>query len=106
LLSNDSVNLNDRVSKVMAPTFSLITSKQQAEIAARTQQEKMGPGGVSSSTNIKEINQALDADLLNGLKAFNDLMSTLSSSSIKQRTANDIEQAAGPDTRTVKPDGE
>ena len=37
LFSNNFVNLNDRVSKVIAPTFGMMQTKQQAEIAAAKQ---------------------------------------------------------------------
>lgn len=37
LFSNNFVNLNDRVSKVIAPTFGMMQTKQQAEIASAKQ---------------------------------------------------------------------
>ena len=37
LFSNYNVNLNDRVSKIIAPTFGMMQTKQQAEIAAAKQ---------------------------------------------------------------------
>lgn len=40
LHTNNSVNLNDRISKVLGPTFTLMTEEVKAEIAARTAQEK------------------------------------------------------------------
>jgi hypothetical protein len=98
LLSNDSVNLNDRVSKVMAPTFGLITSKQQSEIAARSTQDK-AEGRISGG--VKQINESMDADLLNGIKAFNDMLNVLQSAASKQKDSKAIEDEAGPDTLDV-----
>lgn len=40
LHTNNFVNLNDRVSKVLGPTFQLMTSEINADIAARAQIEK------------------------------------------------------------------
>lgn len=40
LHTNNFVNLNDRVSKVLGPTFQLMTSEINADIAARTALEK------------------------------------------------------------------
>lgn len=40
LHTNNSVNLNDRISKVLGPTFTLMTEEVKAEIAARTAAEK------------------------------------------------------------------
>lgn len=40
LHTNNFVNLNDRVSKVLGPTFQLMTSEVQADIAARSAAEK------------------------------------------------------------------
>lgn len=62
LYSNNSVNLNDRVSKVIAPTFGMIQTKQQAEIAASkqlaAQQIIVNPGQTSGSNPA----QGLDGD--------------------------------------------
>ena len=40
LHTNNSVNLNDRVSKVLGPTFTLMTEEVKAEIAARTAEKQ------------------------------------------------------------------
>lgn len=47
LHTNNSVNLNDRISKVLGPTFSLMTEEVKAEIAARTAAEKQQQASVN-----------------------------------------------------------
>lgn len=49
LHTNNFVNLNDRVSKVLGPTFQLMTSEINADIAARTQMEKQQQAQVNIS---------------------------------------------------------
>jgi hypothetical protein len=98
LLSNDSVNLNDRVSKVMAPTFGLITSKQQAEMAAKQKDTVSLPNG---KVSMDDLNRDKQADLLNGMKALNDLLGSLQSAAARQKSPEAIEMEAGPDTRDV-----
>ena len=93
LLSNDSVNLNDRVSKVMAPTMGLITTKQQAEIAAKTQMAKDGTLGNSTA---KELSQSVTTDVLNGMKALTDVLD------IVTRTARQVKPEPEPIDVTVE----
>jgi hypothetical protein len=76
LLSNDSVSLNDRVSKVMAPSMSLITTKQQAEIAAKAQIEKVTGDSANPST-MRALNEQVTADVLNGAKALTDVLTMM-----------------------------
>lgn len=63
LYSNNSVNLNDRVSKVLGPTFGMIQSKQRAEIDASA---KMAQNQIivnPQQTNVSsKINGSLDGD--------------------------------------------
>lgn len=49
LHTNNFVNLNDRVSKVLGPTFQLMTSEINADIAARAQMEKQQQAQVNIS---------------------------------------------------------
>jgi hypothetical protein len=74
LVVNNKTNFNDLISKLLAPTMQLATAKQQAEIAARREQQSPN----ISQTNIKEINQGVPQQVLVGLKNFSDLMQMLS----------------------------
>lgn len=47
LHTNNSVNLNDRVAKVLGPTFQLMTEEVRAEINARTSLEKQQQAAVN-----------------------------------------------------------
>ena len=67
LYSNNSVNLNDRVSKVIAPTFGMIQTKQQAEIAAAKQSAAQqiivnpGQGGINPTQSLEgDANEVRD----------------------------------------------
>lgn len=61
LHTNNAVNLNDRISKVLGPTFQLMTAKQQAEISARVQAEKnqvnIAIGQGATSSQMKSLNE-------------------------------------------------
>lgn len=59
LHTNNFVNLNDRVSKVLGPTFQLMTSEVNADIAARASLEKQqAQVNINLGTeNIKKINE-------------------------------------------------
>ncbi len=64
LHTNNSVNLNDRISKVLGPTFSLMTEEVKAEIAARTAAEKQQQAVVnigigSSPDQMKGLNETV-----------------------------------------------
>lgn len=67
LHTNNSVNLNDRVSKVLGPTFTLMTEEVKAEIAARTaekQQQQQAQvniaiGGNTSPEQMKGLNETV-----------------------------------------------
>ena len=64
LHTNNSVNLNDRVSKVLGPTFTLMTEEVKAEIAARTAEKQqqqaqvnIAIGGNTSPEQMKGLNE-------------------------------------------------
>lgn len=66
LHTNNSVNLNDRISKVLGPTFTLMTEEVKAEIAARTAAEKqqqaqvnINLGGNASPDQMRGLNETV-----------------------------------------------
>lgn len=66
LHTNNSVNLNDRVSKVLGPTFTLMTEEVKAEIAARTAEKQqqqaqvnIAIGGNTSPEQMKSLNETV-----------------------------------------------
>jgi hypothetical protein len=69
----------------MAPTMGLITTKQQAEIAAKAQMAKDG-GVVSGSSTTRELGQSVTADVLNGMKALTDVLTIVGQASMQIRT--------------------
>ena len=81
LHTNNSVNLNDRVSKVLGPTFQLMTSKQQAEIAAEASQ-KANPSttiniGAAGQDQMRSLNQDTPQQVLQGINAMAHLLNVL-----------------------------
>lgn len=79
LLTNNTVNLNDRISKVLAPTFQLMTAKQQAEIAKSAEMKSAITinNGVGSE-EMKKLNAASSQEVLQGLTNLNNLLNALS----------------------------
>lgn len=64
LHTNNSVNLNDRISKVLGPTFTLMTEEVKAEIAARTAEKQQQQAQVnvnigSSPEQMKQLNESV-----------------------------------------------
>lgn len=84
LHTNNSVNLNDRISKVLGPTFQLMTSKQQAEIqanaTAKAAAEKasvninMGGSTPGSNEYMKSVNEKASQQTLQGLTQLYNLL--------------------------------
>src|SRR5574344_110682 len=66
LLTNNKVNDNDRINKILAPTFQLMTAKQQAEIAALSAQKNDKIDDLKSA-NMREINEDTDQKVLQGM---------------------------------------
>lgn len=68
LHTNNSVNLNDRVSKVLGPTFQLMTEEVKAEINARNNLEREKQAqvniaiGGASSADIKHLNETVGSN--------------------------------------------
>jgi uncharacterized membrane-anchored protein YjiN (DUF445 family) len=70
LITSASTNKNDLISKIISPTFSLLTAAQQNEMSLR-QKETM-PN--ISQTNIREVNAAASVETLQGLQALHHLL--------------------------------
>lgn len=87
LLTNESVNLNDRIAKLLMPTFQLMTARQQAETAAKQAEMKnpnitINNGGYGSPSELKNATSNLDKDhaqqVLQGMTALSNLSTLLS----------------------------
>lgn len=83
LHTNNSVNLNDRISKVLGPTFQLMTSKQQAEIQANATAKaaadkasvNINMGGTPGSNEyMKSVNEKASQQTLQGLTQLYNLL--------------------------------
>ena len=55
LFSNNAVNTNDRISKIIAPTFGLMTAEQQALLAMLQKQQTQNQTVVNVGSNQGEI---------------------------------------------------
>jgi hypothetical protein len=73
LHSNSNVNNNDRVSKMLGPSFSMITTKQQAEIAAAKSQESQVVINTGMQT-MAALNNDASKDVLQGMAALSNLL--------------------------------
>lgn len=85
LFSNNAVNINDRVSKLIAPTISMMQAKQQAEIAAAKQQAQnqiiVAPNA-QSGTGINALDPSVPSDALAGMDQFTKLLSAIGASQV------------------------
>lgn len=89
LLTNNTVNLNDRISKVLAPTFQLMTAKQQAEIAKMNDMKASSitiNNGVGSE-EMRKLNADSTQEVLQGLTNLNHLLNALSQKKTEIETA-------------------
>jgi hypothetical protein len=73
LHSNSNVNNNDRVSKMLGPSFGMITTKQQAEIAAAKSQESQVVINTGMQT-MAALNNDASKDVLQGMAALSNLL--------------------------------
>lgn len=80
LHDNNQVNLNDRISKLMGPTFGLITAKQQNEMAQNATASKneinINTGG--SQDQMKQLNQTADQSVLQGMAQLQNFINAIS----------------------------
>jgi hypothetical protein len=89
LFNGYQININDKISKMVAPTLQLMTSRQQAEISAQAQvsaAEKQGGGNITSLTS---INQAAPNEVLVGVKQLTDLLTAITQ---KNKNTNELGQ--------------
>ncbi len=73
LFSNTNVNLNDKISKVLGPTFQLMTSKQQAEMA-KAQAEQKAQSVVVTGNDMRQVNSTAPAEALQGMTSLNSTL--------------------------------
>jgi hypothetical protein len=74
LLTSSQTNFNDYISKTVAPTTQLLTAAQQAELAARREQQVNNVAQV----NTQVLSQNASTDVLVGMKSLMDIMASLS----------------------------
>lgn len=101
LHTNNSVNLNDRISKILGPTFTLMTEEVRAEINARASVEKQQQAAVNINLGASPDNmRAANETCGNGnkdntqaiLQGFTQLFNVLNSAGVKTPTEK-IEEA-------------
>ena len=93
LLTNNKVNDSDRLSKMLAPSFQMLTAKQQAEITAASQEKQaaiQATGTVAAASNganttLKSMNENASAELLTGMSQLNNLLNAITVS-VKKKT--------------------
>lgn len=78
LFSSTNLNLNDKISKLIAPTFQLMTAKQNAEIAERNRQEAAQQAAVNvnigNSQGMRSVNEIAPQEALQGLNTIFNLI--------------------------------
>lgn len=78
LHSNSNVNNNDKVSKIINPTFGMITTKQQAEITAAKQQEREANVVVNTGMQtMAALNNDASKDVLQGMYALTNILQSI-----------------------------
>ena len=81
LFTNSNVNTNDKISKLLGPTFGTLQSRQQAEIAAQAKKEQMQQAAVNVNINqenpMKIANDTAPKEALRGLNTLFQLMNAM-----------------------------
>lgn len=78
LHSNSNVNNNDKVSKIINPTFGMITTKQQAEITAAKQQEREANVVVNTGMQtMAALNNTASKEVLQGMAALTNMLQSI-----------------------------
>ena len=68
LITSESTNKNDLVSKVISPTMQLLTVAQQNELAERKEKAKEEEKKVVSTSNIGQVSELAPSEFLFGLQ--------------------------------------
>jgi hypothetical protein len=76
LFNGFQVNMNDKISKLVAPTLQLMTTRQQAEISAQAQVQAAEKQG-SNITSLTSINQSAPKEVLLGVKQLTDVLTLI-----------------------------
>lgn len=92
LLTNNKVNDSDRLSKMLAPSFQMLTAKQQAEITAASQEKQAAiqatgtvAASASQSSSVKDMSDSASTELLKGMSQLSNLLSAITVS-VKEKT--------------------
>lgn len=103
LHTNHSVNIADRISKVLGPTFQLMTAEQTANIQANAQVEKQkaqvqvniqNNGGGNSSVSDQQMvaaNESADTQVLQGIFQLQNLFGMLNQPPAEEVEAKTVE---------------
>ena len=80
LFSNTNVNLNDKISKTIGPTFQLMTATKQAEIAEVGRQQNQQAAvnvNIGGNSNMKGTNESAPQEVIQGLDTLYKLISVM-----------------------------
>ena len=94
LLTNNKTSDNDRTSKILGPSFQLMTAKQQAEIAAIQDNKNNETTVINNNSTIKDLNATASKDVLKGMQQLYNMIMLASNKS----NATDVQAVIKPDT--------
>lgn len=77
LITSESTNKNDLVSKVISPTMQLLTVAQQNELAERKEKAKEEEKKVVSTSNIGQVSELAPSEVLVGLQTLFNMTSMM-----------------------------
>ena len=77
LITAESTNKNDLVSKVISPTMQLLTVAQQNELAERKEKAKEEEKKVVSTSNIGQVSELAPSEVLVGLQTLFNMTSMM-----------------------------
>lgn len=99
LITNNKVNDTDRASKLMAPFTTIISNRQEQEIAAMNAQAaannaaaKAGTGPVDFG-NIRSVNESTDKMVQQGMTQLNNLLTAVLNKATLVKTGGDVTDA-------------
>jgi hypothetical protein len=104
LFNGYQVNVNDKISKIVAPTLQLMTTRQQAEISAQAQVQA-AEKQVGNVTSLTSINQSAPKEVLLGVKQLTDVL-TLITQKNKELKDQEEKKFKGVEETLIDSDGE
>lgn len=82
LLTNNKVNDSDRLSKLLAPSFNMLTARLNAEISAASQERQAAvQAGIapqaSAASNMKDLNSQASKEVLQGFAQLQNIINAM-----------------------------